>query len=85
MPKVYLSKKDKLNDRFAGWIYGQMKLHQVSQRELAVELDITQQALSYKLKARQFTFADFVTIVNVFRPDPGVLAWLVGEKESVND
>ena len=83
MPKVFLSEKDKLNNRLASWVYGQMKLRSVTQSQLADELQITQQALSYKLKNRQFSFADFVTIVNVFAPDPSELAWLVGKKESI--
>lgn len=82
MPKVFLSEKDKLNNRLATWVYGQMKLRSITQSQLADELQITQQALSYKLKNRQFSFADFVTIVSVFVPDPSELAWLVGRKGS---
>lgn len=83
MPKTYLSEKDRLSDRLASWVHGQMKLRHITQRQLAEELQITQQALSYKLKARQFSFADFVTIVSVFAPDPSELAWLVGRKGSI--
>ena len=83
MPKVFLSEKDRLSDRLASWVYGQMKLSRVTQKQLADELQITQQALSYKLKNRQFSFADFVTIVSVFAPDPSELAWLVGKGESI--
>ena len=83
MPKIYLSEKDRLSDRFASWVYGQMKSSRVTQKQLAEELHITQQALSYKLKNRQFSFTDFVTIVDVFAPDPSELAWLVGRKGSI--
>lgn len=83
MPKVFFSKQKKLNDRFASWVYGQMKLKHISQRMLAEELQITQQALSYKLKKHQFSFADFITIVDVLEPDPSELAWLVGRKGSI--
>lgn len=82
MPKIYLSEKDRLSDRFTSWVYGQMKLKGISQRMLAEELQITQPALSYKLKVQQFSFSDFVTIVNVLDPDPSELAWLVGRKGS---
>ena len=78
MPKVYLSEKDKLNDRHASWIYGQMKAKGITQRQLAGELQMSQQALSYKLKTQQFSYGDFITILDVFDPDPGELAWLVG-------
>ena len=83
MPKTFLSEKDRLSDRFTSWVQGQMKLRHITQKQLADELQITQQALSYKLKNRQFSFADFVTIVGVFAPDPSELAWLVGKKESI--
>lgn len=83
MPKIYLSEKDRLSDRFTTWVYGQMKSNRVTQKQLAEDLHITQQALSYKLKNRQFSFADFVTIVDVFAPNSSELAWLVGKKESI--
>lgn len=83
MPKVILSEKDRMSERLASWVYGQMKSKQVTQRQLAEELQITQPALSHKLKVRQFTYTDFVTIVSVFAPDPSELAWLVGRKGSI--
>ena len=81
MPKIYLNDKDKLNNRLASWIYGQMKSKGLTQKQLAGDLQITQQALSYKLKTQQFSYGDFITILDVFDPDPGELAWLVGRKE----
>lgn len=83
MPKVYLSEKDKLNNRLASWIYGQMKLQGITQTQLAAKLDITQPALSYKLKVKQFSYSDFITFVDMFAPDPGELAWLVGREGKV--
>ena len=78
MPRVYLSEKDRISDRFTTWVYGQMKSNHVTQKQLADELQISQQALSYKLKNRQFSFTDFVTIVKIFVTDLNELAWLVG-------
>ena len=80
MPKVYLNEKDRLSDRLAAWVYGQMKAHRITQKQLAQELDITQQALSYKLRNSLFSYPDFVTIVAVFNPDASELAWLVGKR-----
>lgn len=80
MPKVYLNEKEKLSDRLASWVYGQMKNSRVTQGQLAKELDITQQALSYKLRNRSFSYSDFITIVAVFKPDASELAWLVGKR-----
>ena len=81
MPKVYLNENDRLNDRLASWVYGQMKLKRITQKQLAEQMDITQQGLSYKLKCRQFSFNDFLTIVDVFDPDQSELVWLVGKQE----
>ena len=80
MPKVFISEKDKLNNRLASWVYGQMKTKGITQKQLAGELQMSQQALSYKLKVRQFSYTDFITIVDVFAPDLDVLAWLTGRK-----
>ena len=80
MPKVYLSENDRLKDRLATWVYGQMRLKNISQRVLAEELHITQQGLSYKLKNKQLSYTDFVTFVSVFEPDHDELAWLVGRR-----
>ena len=79
MPKVYLNQKDRLNDRLASWVFGQLKLKRITQKQLAEQLEITQQGLSYKLKVRQFTFSDFITLVDVFEPDASEVAWLVGK------
>lgn len=79
MPKVFLNEKDRLSDRLATWVYGQMKVKRITQKQLAEQLEITQQGLSYKLKVRQFTFSDFITLVDVFEPDASEVAWLVGK------
>lgn len=78
MPKVYLNEQDKICDRLASWIYGQMKLQGITQKELAKEMDITQPALSYKLRTRQFSYKDFLVFIKVFQPEASELAWLVG-------
>ena len=80
MPKIFLSETEKMNDRLATWVYGQMRVKRISQRELAEELHITQQGLSYKLKHRQISYGDFITFVNVFEPNHDELAWLIGRR-----
>lgn len=83
MPKVFLNENQRLCTRLSRWIYGEMKRQRISQRVMAEEMEITQQALSYKLKVQQFSFSDFVTIVSVLDPDPSELAWLLGRKGSI--
>ena len=83
MPKIFLNEKDRMSERLVSWVYGQMKSKRITQKQLAEELQITQPALSHKLKVRQFTYTDFVTIVGVFDPDLDDLAWLMGRKGSI--
>lgn len=78
MPKVFLNEEKRMSERLASWVYGQMKLQGVTQKELAGEMDITQPALSYKLRTRQFSYKDFLVFIKVFQPEPSELAWLVG-------
>lgn len=62
MPKVYLTKQDKLNSKLVALIYGTMKVKKIPQRVMADRLGISQPAFAKKLKNCQFTFADLATI-----------------------
>lgn len=62
MPKVYITKQEKMNNKLATLIYGTMKVKHITQAMIARELGITQQAFGKKLKNKQFTFADLVTV-----------------------
>ena len=65
MPKVYLTKQDKLNKKLVMLIYGTMKVNGISQQLLADKLGIKQPSLNRKLKKAQFTFQDLITIFEV--------------------
>lgn len=78
MPRVYLSENDRLCAKLSSWIYGEMKCQGISQKKLAEELEITQQALSKKLRSHSFSFTDFLTIIRVLEPDEKDLARLLG-------
>lgn len=62
MPKVYLSRQDKLNNDLVALIYGTMKLKKVTQKQIADRLYISQPAFNRKLKRKKLTFEDLVTI-----------------------
>lgn len=62
MPRVYLTKQDKLNSKLVAYVYGTMKVKKIPQREMADRLGISQPAFAKKLKNCQFTFADLATI-----------------------
>ena len=80
MPKIYLSENERLSARLARWIYGEMKAQGISQKVMADELEISQQAFSRKLKTNSFSFTDFLGIVRVLDPDEKELARLVGRR-----
>ena len=62
MPKVYLTKQDKLNNDLVALIYGMMKIRHVTQKQIADRLYISQPAFYGKLKRKKLTFEDLVTI-----------------------
>lgn len=78
MPKVYLSEEQKLSERLTRWIYGEMRLKNMSQYKLADELGISQPALSKKLRSRSFSYKDFIVFVRVFKPDAEEVMRLLG-------
>lgn len=77
MPKVFLSKSDKQNERLTGWVYGRLTREGLTQTKLAEMMGLSQQLLSYKLKTRSFTFGEFVSLIDVLNPDAEEIVWLV--------
>lgn len=78
MPKVYLSENERLNARIAAWVYGQMKVHHITQRQLADERGISQQAICQKLQKHSFDVTDFACFVRVFEPEQEEVMRLLG-------
>lgn len=75
MPRVYITKQQKLNNRLVTLIYGTMKVKGFTQTQMADELGISQQAFGKKLKNSQFTFADLTTVFRVLdMPDEDILS-----------
>lgn len=62
MPKVYITKEDKLNSRLAALLFGTMKVKRKTQTEMGDVLGISQQAFGKKLKKSQFTFLELVKV-----------------------
>lgn len=69
MPKVYLDNDDRLNAKLTAWIYGQLKVQGKSQKGLADEMGVCQQAVSRKLAAQSFKFTDLVHAIHYLQPD----------------
>lgn len=78
MPKVFFSENQRLCNRLASWVYGEMKSQGIKQQEMAEAMGISQQAFSMKLKKHNFTFADFLVIVRVLNPDEKEITRLLG-------
>ena len=75
MPKVYLTKQDKLSEKLVMLIYGTMKVKHITQKRIADELGISQPAFAIKLKRKQFTFSDLVIIFGFLElPDDEILS-----------
>lgn len=77
MPRVYITSNDRLNARLAAWVYGQMKVQNVTQKMIADKRGVSRQAISKKLRARSFDYDDFLTFVEIFEPDDAELLRLV--------
>ena len=65
MPKVYLTKQDKLNNRLTVLIYGRMKVKRITQTQMGEYLGITQQGFSKKLKRANFSYQELVSIFEI--------------------
>ena len=80
MPKTYLTKQEKLNNDLTAWIYGQAKVRNVSQKQMADAIGIKQPSLNYKLRHGSFTFQDLTAVFGILEPDGETLMRLMGVK-----
>jgi len=78
MPKVYLNERDRLCSKLSRYVYGEMRIRRITQKEMAEKMNITQQSLSRKLKRESFDFSDFLFFVKEFEPSQKELLDLVG-------
>lgn len=77
MPRVYVSKDQKRNAKLAAWVYSQMKLNRITQRLLAEQRGVSQQAISDKLRFHRFDFEDFACFVEMFNPSDAEIKRLI--------
>lgn len=78
MPKTYLTKQEKLNNDLSAWIYGQAKVRNVTQKQLADAIGIKQPSLNYKLRHGSFTFQDLTAVFGILEPSKDELTRLMG-------
>lgn len=78
MPKVYMTEKDRICNRLARWVYGELKVRKMSIRTLAEKRGISHQALSRKLRTASFDYYDFVFFVQELQPSDSELKVIIG-------
>ncbi len=69
MAKSYITAEARQRARFSAWLYGCMKTSRVTQEELSKRLNISQPALSKKIKEQRFNLDDLIVIFGTFKPD----------------
>ena len=72
-----VSDKERLCEKLSKWVYSEMKVRRMTQKDLAREMGISQQALSMKLKLNRFIYDDFLAFVKIFQPSQDTLVWLI--------
>ena len=77
MPKVYLTENDRVRQKLARWVYGEMKVRRITLTSLAKKRGISHQALSKKLRTASFDYLDFIFFVKEFGPDDKELRQII--------
>lgn len=67
MPRVALKKPEYKKSDFSASIVGKLYQENLVQSDLAREMNITQQALSKKIKTKHFTMDDLMIIFRVLK------------------
>ena len=74
MPKVIINKKEYKVQNIGGYVLMWLRRKHKYIRELASELGISQQGLSYKISNNTFSYADLLTIFDYLEvPDEEIL------------
>jgi len=81
MPRVSIKKKDYILTDFRRWLIGEMAVQEVKQRDVAEWLNISQPAVSIKIKKSEFTLKELLTIFEKLHTGPDMIAKLLYVKE----
>ena len=69
MPRIQAYKKKYMVRDFAHYVKDKTKEMNMTQAEVAEVLGTTQQNLSYKINHDAFSYADFLALMEIFKPD----------------
>ena len=73
MPKVYLTKEDRIKSKVGAWVAGQLYKEHKSFTDLGEILGVTRQAARYKARNNAFSYVDMVLIFeNLGTPDADI-------------
>ena len=81
MPKVYITKQEKLNNQMLSWLIGEMKVQKISQEDVAHAMGISRQALNQKINKTSFKYPDLVLLFDLLGADATKVAELMGVNE----
>ena len=77
MPRIKEYKKEYMVRDFSHYVRDKCRDQKMSQTDLAEALGMSQQKLSYKINSDAFTYADFLAILEFFKPEENELIRLV--------
>ena len=83
MPKVYLTKQEKLNNKLTVLVYGRMKVKRITQTQMGDLLGISQQGFSKKLKKAKFTYPELVLIFEKLEMSDEEILLVLRERKGV--
>lgn len=78
MPKVYITKQEKLNNDLCAWLIGTMKVKGIRQEDAAKVMGISRQALNLKIRSHSFKYEDLVTLFDLLKADARTVSTLMG-------
>ena len=69
MPRIKQYKEKYMVNDIGAWVSGKLMRLKMTQKVVAGELGITQQALSLKIRSNSFTYEDLIKLFRVFGSD----------------
>lgn len=69
MPKVFITKEQEQLNNIFRFVLGEISMQGIKQKDIAEELGVTRQAVSYMFKNRSMSLETFVKLMNLLGKD----------------
>lgn len=69
MPKVFITEEQRQLNKIYRYLLGEISMQGIKQKDIAAELGITRQAVSYMFKEKSMSLETFVKIMNILGKD----------------